>query len=121
MARLALKPDSSFFRKGGRTARRVANRLMAGVVNAVLQSELTPVGSAMRVGDFDALTKEQRVHLQGPYFCCLQDVLWGFALRTLDEDLEVELHVTGDRNKQHEGKARAMYGRCGGPAGRLPT
>ena len=97
-------------------------QLMAGVVNAVLQSELTPVGSAMRVGDFDALTKEQRVHLQGPYFCCLQDVLWGFALRTLDEDLEVELHVTGDRNKQHEGKARAMYRalrRTGGPFANL--
>lgn len=84
-------------------------RLMSGVVAAVLQSELTAVGSAMRVGDFDALTEQQRIRLQSPYFCCLQDVLWGFALMTLDEDPEVEVQVTGDRHGQHEEKARKLH------------
>ena len=84
-------------------------QLMAGVVAAVLQSELTPVGSAIRVGDFDALTEEQRIRVQSPYFCCLQDVLWGFALVTLDEDSEVEVHVIGDRHRQHEEKARKLH------------
>lgn len=84
-------------------------RLMAGIVAAILQSELTPVGSAMRVGDFDALTEEERIRFQSPYFCCLQDVLYGFALMTLDEDPEVEVQVTGDRNDQHHEKARKLH------------
>ena len=84
-------------------------QLMAGVVAAVLQSELTPVGSAIRVSDFDALTEEQRIRVQSPYFYCLQEVLWGFALATLDEDSEVEVHVTGDRHRQHEEKARKLH------------
>ena len=84
-------------------------QLMAGVVAAVLQSELTAVGSALRVGDFDALTEEQRIRLQSPYFFCLQDVLWGFALTNLDEDPKVEVHVSGDRHGQHEDKARKLH------------
>ena len=84
-------------------------QLMAGVVAAVLESELIPVGSAMRVGDFNALTDKQRERLQSPYFCCLQDVLFGFALNTLGEDPGVELHVTGDRHGQHEEKARKLH------------
>ena len=70
---------------------------------------MTAVGSALRVGDFDALTEEQRIRLQSPYFCCLQDVLWGFALTTLAEDPKVEVHVTGDRHGQHEDKARKLH------------
>ena len=84
-------------------------QLMAGVVAAVLQSELTPVGSAIRVSDFDALTEEQRIRVQSPYFYCLQEVLWGFALATSDEDSEVEVHVTGDRHRQHEEKASKLH------------
>ena len=84
-------------------------QLMAGVVAAILQSELTAVGSALRVGDFDALTEKQRIRLQSPYFCCLQDVLWGFALTTVGQDPKVEVHVTGDRHRQHEEKARKLH------------
>ena len=84
-------------------------KLMAGVVAAILQSELTAVGSALLVGDFEALTEEQRIRLQSPYFCCLQEVLWGFALTMLDEFPKVEVHVTGDRHGQHEAKARKLH------------
>ncbi len=84
-------------------------RLMSGVVAAVLQCELTAVGSAMRVGDFDALTEQERIRFQSPYFCCLQDVLYGFALMTLGEDPEVEVQVTGDRHDQNEEKARKLH------------
>ena len=94
-------------------------QLMADVVVAVLQSELTAVGSALRVGDFDALTEEQRIRLQSPYFCCLQDVLWGFALETLAEDPKVEVHVTGDRHGQHEDKARKLHRAMRQAGGRL--
>ena len=97
-------------------------QLMAGVIAAVLQSELTAGGSVIRVGDFDGLTEEQRIRLQSPYFCCLQDVLWGFALTTLDEDPKVELHVTGDRHGQHEEKARKLHRalrQTGGPFANL--
>ena len=82
-------------------------QLMAGVVGAVLKGELTPVGSAIRVADFNALTEEERVRLQGPYFCCLQDVLLGFSLTTSDE--EVEVQVTGDQHSEHEEKARKLH------------
>ena len=84
-------------------------KLMAGVVTAVLQSELTAVGSALRVGDFDALTKVQRIRLQSPYFCCLQDVLLGFTLINLMEEPKVEVHVTGDRHGQHGDKAQKLH------------
>jgi hypothetical protein len=36
-------------------------------------------------------------------------VLYGFALMTLDEDPEVEVHVTGDRNDQHEETAKKLH------------
>ena len=84
-------------------------QLMASVVAAVLQSELTAVGSAIRVRDFDALTEEQRMRLQSPYFCCLQDVLFGFARTTFDENPEVAVHVTGDRNTQYEDRAKKLH------------
>lgn len=90
----------------GDSARR--EQLMAGVVAAVLQSDLTAVGSALRVADFAALTKKQRTRLRSPYFCCLQEVLWGFAVTTLYEDPKVEVHVTGDRHRQHEDTTRKL-------------
>ena len=74
-------------------------RLMAGAVAAVLRSDLTAVGSAMRVDDFNALVEEERTRLVSPYYCCLQDVLWGFALMTMDEDPQIEMNVTGDQHK----------------------
>ena len=84
-------------------------KLMAGVVTAVQQSELTAVGSALRVADFDALTKVQRIRLQSPYFFCLQDVLLGFALINFGEEPKVVVHVTGDRQGQHADKARKLH------------
>ena len=84
-------------------------QLMDGVVAAVLQSELTAVGSALRGGDFDALTKVQRTRLQSPYFFCLQEVLLGFALINFEEEPKVEVHVTGDRHGQHAEKARKLH------------
>ena len=93
-------------------------RLMAGVVAAVLRSDLTAVGSAMRVDDFNALVEEERTRLVSPYYCCLQDVLHGFALTTMDEDPQIEMNVTGDQHKDCEEKAKKLYRalrKTGGP------
>ena len=63
----------------------------------------------MRVDDFNALVEEERTRLVSPYYCCLQDVLWGFALMTMDEDPQIEMNVTGDQHKDREEKAKKLY------------
>jgi hypothetical protein len=74
------------------------------------------------VDDFEALTDVQRGRLVSPYYCCLQDVLWGFAVMTWDEDPLIEMHVTGDQRQGHEDMATNLYRalrRIGGLFGNL--
>ena len=66
--------------EGWRNENQKREHVMAGVVEAVLKSELTAVGSAMRIQDFQALSGEQRSRMRAPFLGCLQDVLYGFAL-----------------------------------------
>ncbi len=92
-------------------------QLMAGVVTAILTSELSAVGSALRVDDFNSLTEAERQGCVSPYYCCLQDVLWGFALMTMDENPPVEMHITGDRNEEREDKAKKLHRALRGTGG----
>ena len=68
-------------------------QLMTGVLAAVLKSELCAVGSAIRLDDFKALTDTERERFVSPYYCCLQDVLFGFALQAKEDNPPVEMHV----------------------------
>jgi hypothetical protein len=81
---------------------------MAGVVKAITESDLSAWGSAMKVEDFNGLTTEERSRSVSPYFCCLQDVLYGFALMTFDEPIPVRMRVIGDQNDENEELAKKL-------------
>lgn len=89
-------------------------KLMDGVVKAVRGSALIPVGSAMRIADFEALPEEGRSRLRSPYHCCLQDVLYGFALmaeelKYLEPLVPALVRVTGDQHADFAADAKRMY------------
>jgi hypothetical protein len=98
----------------GQSDRREA--LMNGVVVAIRAAMLVPVGSALRLSDYDSLPEEARGRLRGPYYCCLQDVLYGFSL--MAEDLGPgSLAVTGDRNDELAEDARKLHAALRGAGG----
>jgi hypothetical protein len=84
-------------------------QLMAGVIRAVTESRLTAIGSAVRMADFKALSEAERDRLGGsPYFGCLQDVLFGFALTSQQMPAGEVLAVTGDQS-DYQARARQLY------------
>jgi hypothetical protein len=84
-------------------------QLMAGVVQAITHGRLTAVGSALRTADFNALAEGERTRLGGsPYYGCLQDVLYGFALTAQNMPAGEILTIIVDHN-DYEHRAQQMY------------
>lgn len=83
--------------------------LMAAVVAALKESRLTAVGCAMRVADFKALTEDQQSRMVSPYFCCLQDVMFGFAMTSQEAPAGLTLQVIGDQGTEYEAIAHKLW------------
>lgn len=87
------------------------DRMMAGAISAIKRTRLTAVGAAMRTEVFHSLDEVQRSRLQDPYYCCLQEVLYGFALVGDDAPADDTTMIIVSRQDGTREKPR----RCGRP------
>ena len=84
-------------------------RLMAGAIAAIKKTRLTAVGAAMSTEVFNSLDKLQKSRMQDPYYCCLQEVLYGFALVGDDAPPDDATTIIASRQDEYSGKAKLMW------------
>jgi hypothetical protein len=84
-------------------------RLMAGAISAIKKTRLTAVGAAMSTEAFNSLNEVQKSRMQDPYYCCLQEVLYGFALVGDDAPPDDTTTIIASRQDEYRGKAKKMW------------